>query len=359
MRLPKKLLLIAIAIFAVVKPAAAQQQPSKNNSRNQSPVISSFAPSASTLILPCPTDQISASGTCPTARNSSLMLATHATDPNGDKLDYTYSVTGGSINGEGSHVTWEFSGVAPGAYTASIRVDDGRGGVSVASTSVTIALCPDCVPLCVLCPTLSVTCPTEVDESQPATFTANLTQGTPAISETYKWTVSAGTITNGEGTSSITVDTTGIGGGVVTATVEVGGIDPSCSRTASCTVRVRPMIIGDPFDRYGNIRFNDEQARLDNYAIQLQNAPTERGVMIGYGSCKGEALARLNRAKSYLVNTRGIEARRVDVLDGGCRAELYVVLWLVPAGARPPTPEPWQAVSPCPRCKKPLRGSRR
>jgi hypothetical protein len=360
MRLTRKLLLIAIAIFAVVRPPAAQQQTSKSNSRNQSPVISSFAPSPSTLVLPCPIDQISASGACPTARNSSLMLATHATDPNGDKLDYTYSVTGGSINGEGSHVTWEFSGVAPGAYTASVRVDDGRGRVSAASTSVTIALCPDCVPLCGLCPALSVTCPTEVDEGQPAAFTANLTQGTPVISETYKWTVSAGTITNGEGTSSITVDTTGIGGGVVTATVEVGGIDPSCNRTASCTVAVQPRIIGDPFDfGYGNIRFSDEKARLDNYAIQLQNSPTDRGVIIAYGSCQGEALNRANRAKNYLSKTRGIDASRIQIVDGGCRADLYVVLWMVPLGASAPEASSSLEVSPCPKCKAPSKRGRR
>ena len=287
------------------------------------------------------------------------MLATHATDPNGDKLDYTYSITGGSIDGEGSHVTWQLSGVAPGAYTASVRIDDRRGGVSVASTSVTIALCPDCVPPCILCPPLAVTCPTEVDQSETVTFTANLTQGTPAISETYKWTLSAGTIRSGDGTSSITVDATGTGGGVVTATVEVGGIDPSCNRTASCTVAVRQTIIGDAFDfGYGNIRFSDEKARLDNYAIQLQNSPTDRGVIIAYGSCQGEALNRASRAKRYLSMTRGIDASRINIVDGGCRAELYVVLWLVPAGATAPAADTSGAVSPCPVCRPARRGRR-
>ena len=31
------------------------------------------------------------------------------------------------------------------------------------------------------------------------------------------------------------------------------------------------------FDEYGNIKFNDEKARLDNYAIQLQNEPGAQG----------------------------------------------------------------------------------
>ncbi len=46
---------------------------------------------------------------------------------------------------------------------------------------------------------------------------------------TYNWSVSAGTITSGQGTSTITVDTTGLGGQSVTATVSIGGADPSCT----------------------------------------------------------------------------------------------------------------------------------
>ena len=51
------------------------------------------------------------------------------------------------------------------------------------------------------------------------------------------------------------------------------------------------------FDEYGNIRFNDEKARLDNFAIQLQNEPTSQGYIIGYGSCDAEGSTRANRAK--------------------------------------------------------------
>ena len=84
------------------------------------------------------------------------------------------------------------------------------------------------------------------------------------------------------------------------------------------------------FDEYGNIRFNDEKARLDNYAITLQNEPGTTATIIVYGSCAGEAQQRGDRAKDYLVNTRGIEAGRITVVDGGCRAELTVQLWIVP-----------------------------
>jgi hypothetical protein len=323
---------------------------------NQAPVISSFAASTSSITLPCPPGQVS--DTCPTTPTTSVGLTTTATDPDGDTLLYTYSVTGGTIRGDGANATWDLSGLAPGTYTASVEVDDGCGCVSFSSTTVTITECRDCrSPL--VCPQLSVTCPSDVAVGQPATFTANFTQGTPPVSETYNWTVSAGTITSGQGTREITVDTTGVGGGSITATVEVGGLDPSCTRTASCTVQVGvPPGIARKFDEYGNIRFNDEKARLDNYAIQLQNAPTERAVIIGYGTCEGEGLNRANRAKDYLVNTRGIDAGRIDTVDGGCRSELHVELWLVPSGAAAPTPDMGPAVSPCPECRRPYRRRR-
>ncbi len=48
---------------------------------------------------------------------------------------------------------------------------------------------------------------------------------------TYNWSVSAGTIQSGQGTSSIMVATTGMPAGEdVTATVEIGGLKPSCSK---------------------------------------------------------------------------------------------------------------------------------
>jgi hypothetical protein len=130
-------------------------------------------------------------------------------------------------------------------------------------------------------------------------------------------------------------------------------VDPSCNATSSCTTGVKP-IIKPPvkFDEYGNIRFNDEKARLDNYAIQLQNDPTSTGLILVYGSCEGEAQSRGDRAKDYLVNTRGIEAGRITVVDGGCRSDLTVQLWIVPQGATPPAPDTAGAISPCPACRK-------
>ncbi|MDX6406125.1 MAG: hypothetical protein QOH70_3580 [Blastocatellia bacterium] len=327
------------------------------------PPTASLAASVTTITLPCPPDTHSSSGSCGVAANTTVGLTTTASDPDGDTLLYTYTVTGGRITGEGTGVSWDLSGVGPGTYTASVEVDDGCGCVTASSTTVTVANCSDCIPNLV-CPTVNVTCPSEVEDGAPVTYTATVNGGTPAVSPTYNWTVSAGTISSGQGTSSITVDTKGTGGQTITATVELGGIDPTCGRTASCSTPVKGQPpVARKFDEYGNIRFNDEKARLDNFAIQLQNEPAAQGYIIGYGSCDAEGQTRANRAKDYLVNTRGIDAGRLVVVDGGCMPELKVELWVVPSGATPPAASTDGAVSPCPDCKKkPSRrrgGSRR
>jgi hypothetical protein len=325
------------------------------------PPTASLAASTATVTLPCGPDQHSQSGACPATVSTTVGLTTTASDPDGDTLLYSYTVTGGRITGEGANVSWDLSGVGPGTYTASVEVDDGCGCLTSSTTTVTIANCPDCVPN-IVCPPISSSCPDTVDQGTPITFNATVGPGTPPASS-YNWTVSAGTITSGQGTTSITVSTDGIGGQSVTATLEVGGVDPSCGRTTSCTTAVKPPpAVARKFDEYGNIRFNDEKARLDNFAIQLQNEPAATGYIIGYGSCDAEGQTRANRAKDYLVNTRGVDAGRLMVVDGGCLPELLVQLWVAPQGAVAPTGDATGVVSPCPDCKKKptrRRGGRR
>lgn len=314
---------------------------------NQPPTISSVTASSSSITLPCPEGQMS--DTCPTSANLVLGLSAVASDPENDVLVYSWSVTGGKITGDGRNVTWDLTGAQPGTYTASVQVADGTHPAVSGTATVTIANCSNChnPP----CPTVNVSCPDTVEVGQPITFTANFSG---SANVTYNWSVSAGSISSGQGTSSITVDSTGLGGQTVTATVEIGGIDPSCTRTASCTASVKQQVIPEckKIDEYGDIKFNDEKARLDNFASSLQTEAGSQGYIIGYGTCEGQGLARANRAKDYLVNTRGIDAGRITVIDGGCRAELWVQLYVCPPGAPAPTAMTDGAVTPCPECKK-------
>lgn len=102
------------------------------------------------------------------------------------------------------------------------------------------------------------------------------------------------------------------------------------------------------FDEFGDIRCEDEMARLDNFAIQLQHEPQAKGVIIFYGGKtfrgklprRGEAEARAARSKPYLVQRRGIPTQQAIVINGGYAEEWLAELWLVPQGASMPAPRP-------------------
>jgi hypothetical protein len=95
------------------------------------------------------------------------------------------------------------------------------------------------------------------------------------------------------------------------------------------------------FDEYYDIARNDEKARLDNYAIQLQSEPGSQGYVIVYPSRRAkpnDAQARAQRISDYLVNSRGIDSHRVVIIMGPPREDWLFELWVVPEGAPPPTP---------------------
>jgi hypothetical protein len=83
-----------------------------------------------------------------------------------------------------------------------------------------------------------------------------------------------------------------------------------------------------PFDSYGNICIEDEHARLDNFAIQLQQSTSTVGYIIVYAgrsSCVDEAKYRGKRAKDWVVK-RGVKADRLIVKDGGYRKDVQTIL---------------------------------
>jgi hypothetical protein len=84
-----------------------------------------------------------------------------------------------------------------------------------------------------------------------------------------------------------------------------------------------------PFDEYGEIAWEDEKARLDNFAIQLQQNSDLIGYVLVYdaaGGCAGEAQARAIRAKRYVVEHRGVPWNRVIWRQEGYRSDIYTVL---------------------------------
>jgi hypothetical protein len=90
-------------------------------------------------------------------------------------------------------------------------------------------------------------------------------------------------------------------------------------------------------DEYGAINCEDEMARLDNYAIELQNAPAARAIVILYGgrrdTRRDEVQARMAYIRYYLSANRGLDKGRIEVFNGGFRERLTTELYLIPAGA--------------------------
>ena len=158
---------------------------------------------------------------------------------------------------------------------------------------------------------------------------------------TYAWTVSAGTIIEGQGTNTIKVDTTGLAGQTVRASLSVGGYHLECA--ADCGVSIPlPRLYSRKFDEFPDISRNDEKARLDNFAIEMQNDPTATAYVIVYPGKhgkRGEAQQHFGRIVDYLVHSRGLDQRRIVTLVGPAREALFVELWLTPQGATPPNPQ--------------------
>ena len=88
-----------------------------------------------------------------------------------------------------------------------------------------------------------------------------------------------------------------------------------------------------PFDQYGAIRWEDEKARLDNFAIQLSQLKEYVGyifVVDSSGGCRGEATARAIRAKRYVTEYRGVPWTQVIWRREGYRDDLSTTLIIAP-----------------------------
>jgi hypothetical protein len=216
---------------------------------------------------------------------------------------------------------------------------------------------------------VNVSAPPTVSEGDVITFTADVAySGTSALR--YTWTVSPAEakILGGAGTPTITVDSTGFGGRRVTATLVVddGSGDPACRQVTQASTMIQPPPVREnparEFDVCCSCSFDDQKARLDNLAIELQNDPSTTSYVIAYAgrtSRAGQAERLLIRARDYLIQKRGVDQGRIITLDGGFREEDCVELWVVPTGAKPPQATPTvQAgeVQPAPAPRKRRRG---
>lgn len=197
---------------------------------------------------------------------------------------------------------------------------------------------------------VNVSAPTTVNDGDLITFASDVAYGGTSQLN-YTWTVSPAEakIVSGAGTPTITVDSTELGGRTVSAilVVDDGSGDVACRQRAQATTnvvpRTKPPVNCRPFDQFQSVAFDDDKARFDNLAIELQSAPDDQAYVFVYAggrSRPGQADRLGQRALDYLVNQRGLDARRVTIVNGGYRETDYIEITICPVGAQPPQPTP-------------------
>jgi outer membrane protein OmpA-like peptidoglycan-associated protein len=268
----------------------------------------------------------------------------NASDPDNDTLSYSYSATGGTIEGTGADARWNPSGLAAGTYTASAKVDDGRGGTATCSADLKVDPKPNQNP--------TISCTTDRSPIMPGertgiTSVASDPDGDPL---TYSYSATAGQV-SGDGPKA-TFDSTGLQPGSYTVKCAVSdGRGGTAESSTNVDVQQPPpppqaTKAGDcGYNKAGVSRFDNACKRVgDDVALRLKNDPTAKLVIVGYADPKEPsaaklAAARADGAKKYL-GEKGIDATRISTRVGEAskekgqeKANRHVDFVIVPEGA--------------------------
>jgi outer membrane protein OmpA-like peptidoglycan-associated protein len=264
-----------------------------------------------------------------------------ASDPDNDPLTYTWSTTGGRVDGTGAQVRWLSTGAPAGTYTVSLHVDDGRGGSASCSTDIRVEPKPNHPP--------TITCSADrssVFAGERVHITTNATDP-DGDKLTYTWRANSGQVVGSD--AAVDFDTTGLAPGTYTITVRV---DDGRGGAADCmsSVEVKPVppppqaskINECAFGKPLSTRIDNVCKRiLDDVALRLQNEPRATAVIIGYSDPKERrpdkiAGDRGTNAVKYL-GEKGIDASRVATRTGtgqaGATNNRRIDVILVPEGA--------------------------
>jgi len=258
--------------------------------------------------------------------NDAIAVHVNASDPDNDTLTYSYTASGGAVEGNGPDARFNTAGLAEGAYTITARVDDGKGGTATCAADVMVAKKPHHPP--------TISCATDRSPIMPGertgiTATANSPDGLPL---TYSYSASSGQV-SGDGPKA-TFDSTGLAAGSYTVKCSVNDGQPDGTVEASTNVDVQqppppPQAAkaGDcGYNKAGASRFDNACKRVgDDVALRLKNDPAAKLVIVGYADAKEPKAAKLAQtradlAKKYIVE-KGVDASRISTRVGEASKE--------------------------------------
>ena len=272
-----------------------------------------------------------------------VMLTVNGSDPDGDSLTYSYSATGGAVNGNGPNARWELAGLNPGNYSATAQVNDGHGGMASCSASATVNPRPNRPPTV----TLGVDRDTVlVGDCVNFTAVGNDPDGDRL---TYTWTSNGGQLTPTGTTARLC--TTALAPGSYTTTVRVDdGRGGAADASKAITVQAPPPV-QQPASKINECAFKPAtSARVDNVckrilddvATRMQTEAKATVVVIGYADPKARRSDKIasDRGQNTLkyLQSKGIDASRVTVRSGsgqvgaGAAHQRVELIW-VPEGA--------------------------
>jgi len=257
--------------------------------------------------------------------NDVVTVHVNASDPDNDTLTYSYTASGGAVEGTGPDARFNSAGLAEGSYTVTAKVDDGKGGTATCAADITVAKKPNQPP--------TISCATDRSPIMPGertgiTATASDPDGDPL---TYSYSATAGQVT-GDGPKA-QFDSTGLAPGSYTVKCSVSdGRGGTADASTNVDVQQPPpppqaAKAGDcGYNKAGASRFDNACKRVgDDVALRLNNDPNAKLVIVGFADGKEPKAAKLAQtradlAKKYIVE-KGVDASRISTRTGEASTE--------------------------------------
>jgi len=254
-----------------------------------------------------------------------------ASDQDNDPLTYSYTATGGTVDGTGPDVRWNPSGLALGTYTITAKVDDGHGGTASCSVDVTVAKRPNRPPVISCAPERN---PIVTGERVNIVSTASDPDGDPL---TYSYAAAGGQI-SGTGPAAA-FDSTGLAPGSYTVTCTADdGRGGRTSATSNVDVQEHPEVkelearlalhdiyfptaqptVANPNGGILSSQQKTLDALVKDFSRYLTHRPEAHLILEGHADIRGPkeynlklSQRRVDRVKNYLVE-HGIPGDHVE-----------------------------------------------